>query len=171
MICLANSWRPGGRCVAGIDVDSGEWVRPIPPGGGAIPEARTIVSGRHLSPLDVIELRLETATFATRFQAENRTVRDWNWRLIDQLEPDDLLEYCSEPAQLLHSTGKVVEPSYLERLPATKWKSLELIHVEDLAFDPDPHKKNRWHAKFSSGPYGFEYSLTLTDPEASRRRA
>ena len=40
LICLASSWRPGGRCIAGIDPQTGAWVRPVPFHGGAIPEER-----------------------------------------------------------------------------------------------------------------------------------
>lgn len=36
MICLANSRKIGGRCVAGIDVNTGEWVRPVRDNGGAL---------------------------------------------------------------------------------------------------------------------------------------
>lgn len=35
MLCLANSVRDGGRCVAGIVPGIG-WVRPVPPGGGPV---------------------------------------------------------------------------------------------------------------------------------------
>src|ERR1700761_3892328 len=30
-LCLAVSRRPGGHCIAGIDIDSGEWIRPVTP--------------------------------------------------------------------------------------------------------------------------------------------
>lgn len=36
MLCLANSRKSGGRCVAGIDLNTGEWVRPVRDNGGAL---------------------------------------------------------------------------------------------------------------------------------------
>ena len=39
IICLANSIRPGGRCIAGKDPNTGEWIRPVKDGTNrAIPE-------------------------------------------------------------------------------------------------------------------------------------
>ena len=29
IICLANSWKIQERCIAGIDIDTGKWVRPV----------------------------------------------------------------------------------------------------------------------------------------------
>ena len=55
LICLANSWRPGGRCVAGIDCATGQWVRPVPFQGGAIREERTWLGGNCIALLDMIE--------------------------------------------------------------------------------------------------------------------
>ena len=69
LICLANSRRDGGRCVAGIDMDSGRWIRPIPPKGGAIPEEKTFLGRKLLAPLDVIELELDAPTLTLAFNA------------------------------------------------------------------------------------------------------
>ncbi len=79
LICLANSRRDGGRCVAGIDVDTGLWVRPLPPRGGAIPEEKTLLGGRLFTPLDILELDLDPPAFTTHFQCENRQMQNWNW--------------------------------------------------------------------------------------------
>ena len=27
IVCLANSYKHGGRCIAGIDIDNGQWIR------------------------------------------------------------------------------------------------------------------------------------------------
>ena len=137
LICLANSWREGGRCVAGIDRQTGVWVRPVPYGGGAIPEERTWLkrtwfSGRFLAPLDVVDLDLEAPTFATRFQSENRRVRTWNWRLVGQVKAAEVLDYCSQAKHVLHGAGRVVEPSQMERLPPEEWTSLQLVHPARL---------------------------------------
>ncbi len=69
MVCLANSWRPGGRCVAGIDLETGEWVRPIPKGGSAIPEDDTHFADHELVPLDVVDVELAPATLETKAPA------------------------------------------------------------------------------------------------------
>ena len=59
--CLANSYKGGGRrCIAGIDIKTGEWVRPISRGAekavdwnmGKVDEAEPEV-------LDILEIRVE----------------------------------------------------------------------------------------------------------------
>src|SRR3989304_6086843 len=109
MICLANSRRDGGRCVAGIDVDSGRWIRPIPPKGGAIPEEKTFLNGKLIAPLDVIELQLDEPNYATRFQCENRHLQNWNWRMAGKVNAPDIFKYCIKDGRVLYSTSKIVE--------------------------------------------------------------
>jgi len=38
MVCLANSRKNGKRCIAGIDLDTGNWVRPVKKGGAELSE-------------------------------------------------------------------------------------------------------------------------------------
>lgn len=169
LICLANSRRDGGRCVAGIDIDSGRWIRPIPPRGGAIPEEKTFLSGKLIAPLDLIELQLDAPTYATRFQCENRPMQNWNWRRAGRINAGDILKYCIKDNIVLHGPGKTVEPAEMERLPPEKWTSLELIHATNVTFQPDPRTTLRWQARFSTIRPETTYCLTITDPEATIR--
>jgi hypothetical protein len=164
MICLANSWRPGGRCVAGISVTTGNWIRPVPNAGAAIPERRTIIDGRHMLPLDIVTMELAKPKLSTRYQCENRVIEDWNFKIVGQADPKSLLPHCSKSATLLHSVGKVAYPAHLEKLGPTKWVSLELVRVTNPIFEKDPRKTNRWQVKFSLGRLGRIYCLGVTDP-------
>jgi len=63
LLVLANSYKLGNRCVAGIDLDTGKWVRPVSQSpGGAIPEYKTAVSKSWrfvpVLPLDVVEFEV-----------------------------------------------------------------------------------------------------------------
>ena len=169
LICLANSWRPGGRCVAGIDTATGKWVRPIPRQRGAVPEEYTWLNDRYLGPLDIVEMQLEAPTFRTRFQCENCVVRNWDWRRLGRATVADVLKYCIREETVLHSTTKVVEPVQVEQLPPQEWASLALVHVENVLFDRDSREPDRWHAMFSLGRLGPRYHIKLTDPDATRR--
>jgi hypothetical protein len=169
LICLANSRRDGGRCIAGIDMATGRWIRPIPPKGGAIQEEKTFLSGNLITPLDIIELELDAPNFNTRYQCENQTVRNWHWRLVDKVKPADVVKYCIKSGRVLFSNSKIVDPADMEKLQPEKWTSLELIHATNVRFEPDPRKTIRWQAKFSSGRYGLPYCLTITDPEITIR--
>jgi hypothetical protein len=169
LVCLANSRRDGGRCVAGIDPDSGRWIRPIPYRGGAIPEEKTFLSGKLFTPLDVLELDLDAPACTTRFQCENRPMQNWNWRLVGRVDARDMLKYCCKEPIVLHGLGKTVELSEMERLTPDKWTSLQLIHAVNVTFEPDPRIAIRWQARFSLGPPGPKYCLNITDPEATLR--
>ena len=147
----------------------GQWVRPVPPRGGAIPEERTWLKGQCIGLLDIVEMQLEAPAFDTRFQRENCRVRSWNWRLVGRATAADVLKYCTRPGQILHSAGKVVEPAHMERLPPEQWTSLELVRVKSVVFEPDPKKDHRWQARFSMGQLGPSYCLGMTDPEATLR--
>ena len=69
LVVLANSEKKGDKCVAGKRLtlrsdnyyDVGEWIRPIHPrtGEGEIPTHLTVVGGRSLAPLDVVEITFE----------------------------------------------------------------------------------------------------------------
>ena len=110
LLCLANSWRPGGRCVAGIDCDSGQWIRPVPLRGGAIPEERTWLNNRCIALLDIIEIALDAPSLDTRFQRENCKLRNWHWRSAGRAVAADVLKYCTTAGTVLHGPSKVVEP-------------------------------------------------------------
>jgi len=170
MVCLANSWRPGGRCVAGIDLETGEWVRPVPKGGSAIPEGATHFGKHDLAPLDVVEVELAPPTLTTKYQRENRVITSKTWTYIETLTPADVMKYCSKGWTMLHGHSKVVEPPVLEALQPSGWTSLELRRLKSISFSPDGKKENRWKADFSiGGLIGTDYSLSLTDPLLTKR--
>ncbi|MCJ7778229.1 MAG: hypothetical protein MUP16_07945 [Sedimentisphaerales bacterium] len=57
IICLANSYKHGGRCIAGIDQDTGKWIRPVPDSkGGAVTSAMRLIDGKEPQILEIIEI-------------------------------------------------------------------------------------------------------------------
>jgi hypothetical protein len=170
MVCLANSWRPGGHCVAGIDLDSGEWIRPVPKGARAIPDVATHFGKHDLAPLDVIELEVAAPRVMTKYQRENRIVTSSRWKLVDTLKAADVVKYCDKSSRVLHGTSKVVDPGDLEILPPAQWHSLELRHVSNATYSRDPRKQDKWVVAFStSGRSSSTFSLSLTDPVVTGR--
>jgi hypothetical protein len=170
MVCLANSWRPGGRCVAGVDLGNGQWIRPVPGGAKAVPDVATHFGKHDLAPLDIIELAVALPKTPTKYQRENRIVTSSHWKLVGALKSADVIKYCETSTSVLHSSSKVVDPADLELLPPTKWRSLELRRVGDAAFSPDPRKKDKWVVSFSTfGRFPKSFSLAVTDPIATAR--
>lgn len=170
MICLANSFRPGGRCVAGIDVATGQWIRPVPPRGGAIPILRTTINGRNLSVLDVVKLRVGPPRLQTRFQCENREILGWDWEIVDRVRPQQVLRYCDDTVPILLTAGDTVSPEQLLQLRPHEWKSLQLVRPRDLDFVIDHRDAQRQRACFHDAGGDFHY-LKVTDPVAAGRLA
>lgn len=168
LVCLANSERPGGQCIAGIDLVTGEWIRPIPRDSDAVPTARCFIGGRWLTPLHVFDVGLVRPREPTRFQRENRIIKSWNWFLVRRFSKADLLDYCDNTTPILHSVGDRVSPRLLEGLPCEQWVSLQLVKPRRLSFERDRWDQHRWRARFLDSE-GNEYSLRITDAIATRR--
>ena len=54
-LCLANSARQGGHCIAGIDLRTREWVRPVGSTGGPLTTSEVTIHGssQQVQPFDV----------------------------------------------------------------------------------------------------------------------
>lgn len=102
ILCLANSWKHGGRCIAGKVYGgdrSGEWIRPV----SAIAGQRQITyaqmaygAGRYADVLDIIRIRFEGAEPNT-FQRENLIVSNSQWLKLGTLDNDDLEDWIDTP--------------------------------------------------------------------------
>jgi hypothetical protein len=70
LLVLANSFKNGERCLAGVDEDD-TWIRPVADQqGGGIPSSRLMLDGRPVWPGDVVSLVLEEPVPLTS-QCEN----------------------------------------------------------------------------------------------------
>src|ERR1700733_6185240 len=112
-ICLANSFKISGRCLAGIELDkqnnpkiiSGgpKWIRPISETQhGEVSEH--LVSDIDL--LDIVELEITGSPMETGYQSENVYFRQTSIKRIGNLEMDLLDELCSQELLLFENKGK-----------------------------------------------------------------
>jgi hypothetical protein len=168
LLCLANAFRPGGRCIAGIDLDTGLWVRPVQKTKDEIPEQRVYIDGTLIELGHIVEMAYSSPPAPTRFQRENVHLNDWNWRLAGRMEPKAIMRYCDATAPILHNLDDRVDPQLLDPLPAEQWQSLQLVHVRDVRFGADPHAAGKFRASFKDVA-GNQYTLRLTDPVAAER--
>lgn len=111
---------------------------------------------------------LAPPALATRFQRENRVIRDWVWKVVGRAALTDVARRSSRPRIILHNRIKVVRPEWLESLPPRRWTSLQLVRVDNAEFVKDERKEHRWKVRFSCSG-GPEYTLSLTDPVATER--
>jgi hypothetical protein len=163
IICLANSYKHGGRCIAGIDVDSGKWIRPVPDGnGGAVTSTVRLIDGKEPQILDVIDIPILDSGPDEGCQPENRTLKSGKWKKVGQITAQDLLQYCGDDSVVLHNDLKYVSPDFFTTLPKSEWQSLQLVHNSNVRFG-SAYKPDQWQVAFKDGN-GHSLVLKLTDP-------
>ena len=165
IIIIANSVRYDGRCLAGIDYDTGEIVRPVPPNGEGIPEWRCVVDGHFLEVRDVVEMDLVRPREIPKYQSENRIIRSWNWKVLFRAKFSTVEQYVDNSTPVLHTVGDRVAPQQLEALDPADWKSIQLVKPSKLSFGHHYYSEKRWVSNFRVGD---DYSLKITDPDLTR---
>jgi hypothetical protein len=170
-----------GYCIAGIDVDSGEWVRPVSAFSYGEFGSREITvkdhetkSSRLMSPFDVICLRLDRRA-SNNGQPEN-WVLDLNSKalphaILDRGANDesvlarirDLAEQSSSSGLLLGTQGKEISHREIQKEPISH--SLCVIRPKNLKWVRTTNFKNkpRIEGWFDLGGRNIRYYLSLTD--------
>jgi hypothetical protein len=162
VICLANSYKHQGRCIAGIDQKSGQWLRPISKlDDGRIPMDDYSINLNRIGILDVVNIPLKSSK-ATGHEIENVYYENLSWKVVGKTNPAEVLGYC-ESELLYPSYRRAIPYSYL--LSQAPVRTLQLIEVKSLIC----HKNNRdkWRAKISDKKYNcIDVELSITDPIA-----
>ena len=170
IVILANSVQERARCLAGIDLDNKQWVRPVHETNHVIPTSRAIctVSKNKLSIGDVLECELSQPDTFTEYQCENQVVRNWNWKVNGHYAPNDLIQFVDDTSPILHSPDNRVEASLLKDKDPSEWKSLQLVkpkEVESYKRNVTYHGQNPRMIRFRDAKKCV-YELTVTDPLA-----
>ena len=168
IVCLANSYKHNGRCIAGIN-EIGRWVRPVSSSKKrAIDKTTRLINGNEPQILDVLEIPLHNYGPIDGCQPENKLLKDGQWKKISRVRPIDLLKYCEDDSVILHNNLDYVRAGCFRMIPSYGWKSLQLIHNEDVGFERDENNKDKWRANFINSK-GTALSLRVTDPVICER--
>jgi len=180
-LCLAVSRRDGGNCIAGIDIDTGEWIRPVnSKNRGALWDLEIVVEDhrtkklRMMAVLDLVNLRLGERV-GTHGQPENWTLNDAKgsgphnvFGCADDERPlisriKDLADASGCFTQIFGTPGNRVPHSTVENAPIRR--SLCVIRPNNLTWvrTTDFHQRPRIEAQFEFGMLGAHYGLRLTD--------
>jgi hypothetical protein len=183
-LCLAVARRSGGNCIAGIDIDSGKWIRPVnAKTHGAFADHETIVvvgptqELKILAPLDILQIRLD------RFVGNK--VQPENWEMIPgpcsgayetmrrfnaQLDAEILNSRLDKNGPLLYTySDRIAADDALVKRGLRS--SLSLIRPEELNWKivTHPTYKNKRRVladfRFDNEPY----CLVVTDPDWEAR--
>ena len=176
IVCLANSKKPGGRCVAGKEVLSngafGAWVRPVKDqGGGAVPN-RTCQypNGSEPKVLDVLDIPLLGHT-PKDYQQENWELAPRPpWRKVQRLTYEQAAGLI-DPLAALWFPGHSTYNGLNDRVPLQVAMglpgSLRLISVNNLNLrvfvDGEVFGEPRRRVQGRFRHEGLNYSLWVTD--------
>jgi hypothetical protein len=180
IVCLANSRKLSGRCLAGKEISGiafGGWIRPVSsrPTEEVSEQERAYENGSDPRVLDVIDVPLLEPRPKT-FQSENWLLDpDTYWVRRDRLSYDQLLPAVDSPPTLWVNGFKTYNGQN-DRVPESAadqfTTSLYLLRVDSISFDVFApgltfgNPKRRVHAVFTHG--GQPYALWATDPVIER---
>lgn len=180
LVCLANSRKLSGRCVAGkqlIQGKAGPWVRPVSarPSEEVSERERQYPDGSDPRVLDLLELPLVEPR-PKSYQTENWLLDpDSYWRPVGRASWDQLKAMADTPPILWLNSSSTYHGRY-DRVPLADAEqldySLKLLHVQALTlhvFAPGAdfgNTKRRVHSSFQYR--GIEYRFWVTDPVIER---
>ncbi len=164
IVCLANSRMEGDRCIAGKDISSGNWIRPVnKPGAGLSLNERQYEDGNDPKLLDVIEVSLVVPY--PHYHHSEDWLLDPRVRLTckEQFAWSDLTNLADAPEDLWGTDLPV------ERVPLD-WirnysRSLYLIRVQDMVLSVKDKKKDQKQVHGQFTYHEVCYTLGVTDPE------
>jgi hypothetical protein len=174
IVCFANSYKTGGSCIAGKDVDSGAWVRPVSDRPTEELSFFEYCYEGYKSPklLDIIDVPLLKAV-PHDHQTENHLINKERWTRKGALPWADLEQFRDQPATLWANTDSTkgggiydcmspqVAAKYDYSLVLIRRKKLT-VEVGTSTWDGRTKKTYRGGFKYKDIPYSFK----VTDPIA-----
>jgi len=166
MICLANSYKLGGRCVAGLRVDGKGWIRPVSETASGTLNAKqyTCEGGVVAQPMDLIEIDVGDGR-PLKYQRENVALAARRWRL---LERPASIGYAKIVRAAIVKAGPLLGGSgdrrHLDDFPDDKYaNSLALVAPAEVDWEKATNywKKPQVRCHFKVGIH--EYNLVVTD--------
>lgn len=181
MVCLANSRKLSGRCVAGREIVKGRpgsWIRPVSDRENqeVSSEEQRYESGADPEVLDIIGVPL-VGPRSAQFQTENWLLDPrYYWEKVGRVGWSDLQDFV-EPGVSLWSNSESSYSGFHDRIAIDRAvqfsSSLRFVLVDQLTvvtFRPgeafnNPKRRVQGRFKFR----GIEYWLWITDPVFERR--
>ena len=166
-VCLANSFKPGGRCVAGIRLDNGDWIRPVSTReGGAVGPRYHRNQGNDIRLLQVVRADLNPCPLPN--QPENWLIGSGDWEIVRALSDEQALKLIaprlvSGPALLGNASDRL---PYMADAPPTVDGSLTLVEPQNLRWMlTERQSGNTLQRRAIFELAGQTYNLSVTDPE------
>lgn len=168
IVCLANSRKPGGTCVAGKEVsDKKTWIRPIGihETGSVSARERRYDDGSEPALRDIIDVPLKESC-PKGCQTENWLLSDERWKKVQRVGWEQLSEFLDDVDVLWingSDTKHGINDEMEESVADTLESSLYLISVDCLTIIVLHYgRKLRVQAQFRYR--SVDYGFWVTDP-------
>ncbi len=169
IICLANSKKLGGRCIAGIRTDGKGWIRLIGRNddqGALFPDDYTLIDGSEPKKLSVIEIGISTSK-PKPYQPENWLIESTPWRLVSHTLNQSHLRLIKNA----FFQGDSLFGTKFDRIPYTQFEqypvksSLEIIQPMGVKWVIKNNYSGNRQIRVIFYLHNIEYDLVVTDPD------
>ena len=171
MLCLANSRKHSGRCVAGLRLDTQQWVRPVADtsDGTLFAGQYGLADGTEPRPLDVVRLELVRPRPAA-YHPEDWVIARRSWQLRQRPASQNTLAMLTEyleigPDLLGNSRDRLTEDEANAGVEA----SLALTEPRNVTWEITRKPTGRRQTRARFRLRGTRYSLAVSDPEWEAR--
>jgi len=168
IVCLANSFKEGGRCVAGIELNQEnevifkdsipKWIRPVcKTEHDEIPNYLVL----NIKPLDIIEFEINEPA-PKGFQSENVLFNENSLRVVGVYEKEQVnLLGINTRNNLFGNNGKALTSESAELINYSLMLiSVDTFEVFEVKYEDCEHPKIRLKFKYKT----FYKDLPITDP-------
>lgn len=169
IICLANSTKIGGKCVAGKTVDTKEWIRPVSEQGKLTNELIRYNNGDLPKLLDIMRVHYKKLQ-PTPYQPENILISDERWEYLERWPEGKLDSLCDKPKEIF------INQDRRDRIAAEflgkNMLGFSLLLVKPTAIKllrEDYETRKRLKASFIYND--LEYNLWVRDPNFEEKYA
>lgn len=167
-VCLANSFKEGGRCVAGIVLDSNnnpirpngniQWIRPVcNTAHGEIPNCLAL----NINVLDILEIEVVSYPNLNSYQSENALFIENSIQKIGIFNKNNLNTLQDANRLIFGNRGKAISEENI----ISQNRSLMFIAATDFEifqrnYEDNPYPRIRIRFSYN----GNQYDLPITDP-------
>lgn len=169
-ICLANSRKLRGRCIAGLRLDGGGWIRPVSdsPDGTLYQQHYQLQYGSAPKLLDLIEVDFVKAR-PEKHQPENYLISNRKWRLLERpahMHISFIKSHLSSGPYIFGDNSDRIKADLFAKNPAKN--SLILVQPTNLEWIIEEKYNNKKFRVFFTYN-NCDYNLAVTDPFIEKR--
>ena len=172
-VCLANSFKEGGRCMAGFELDAKnnpvfekakpKWIRPVcNTAHGEIPTEMVA----NFKLLDIIEIDILEKQ-PQSYQSENVIFNETSLRICGSFKREELSKLCNNVSVIFGNFDKAVSLDEIDDLNhSLLFLCLKEFEVVNKVYED---KKDRPQTRLIFNHHGNEYDFPITDPSFLHR--